>query len=76
MKVAGPSNLASGNSVITANTLPRTCENCYSSHMQFDVFYFGHPDKLIKYCQDHVVIKIESETICPTCSSRLRADWI
>ena len=74
MEIAGPSSSVSPPVPITLDQLPTTCENCYLSHMQLIVHTFGHPENIIKYCQDHGVIKSESDTICPTCSSKCRLD--
>ena len=40
---------------ICASSLPRNCANCYITHLQFYVTYFGYPDKVISLLQEHGV---------------------
>ena len=84
MELPGPSSSSTSGDVsrlhlenpnnISNSALPRTCQNCYLSHMQLVVYYFGQPEKVIKYCQDHGVISSESDILCPTCSTQCRLD--
>ena len=52
--------------------LTLTCANCFVNYRDFIVHYYGHVDRIIKYCQDHGVIK--SECYCPHCNSKCRID--
>ena len=70
MDIPGPSAAASPARVPHTQDLPISCAKCYVNYREFVSYYFGHPERLINFAQDHGMIKTSRQ--CRKCSSECR----
>ena len=69
----GPSvPTSSSGSIVCRETLPLSCPDCYLNFTEWVNVYYSHTDKIVKFCQDHGLIK--KECFCPTCGRQCRLD--
>ena len=67
MAVAGPS-------VVTEFIAPpNTCLDCYTTHGEFCVIYYGNFQKIVEWCQRHGLLLKEKQ--CPHCENVCRVDF-
>ena len=57
---------------VSRNCLPVSCDNCYLNFTEWVHEYYTHLDRLVKYCQDHGLIK--NECFCAACDRECRLD--